>query len=96
MSRIAQHCVNIMNRFFFSKAVLTCEEQDLKNQCLKTYCINLNQLCPIRGPHAAQFSFFAVVKASYIQPTLILIIVNLTFLMLVVLSATLSRLLPLQ
>jgi len=32
-----------MNYFSFSKTVLTCKEQDLKNQYLKTYCINLNK-----------------------------------------------------
>jgi len=53
ISHIAQHCVNIMNCFSFSKTVLTCKEQDLKNQCLKTYCINLNQLCP--NPRPAWF-----------------------------------------
>jgi len=32
----------ITNCFAFSKTVITCKEQDLKNQWLKTYCINLN------------------------------------------------------
>jgi len=33
--------------------MLTYKEQNLKNQCLKTYCIYLNQLCPTHGPLAA-------------------------------------------
>jgi len=32
-----------MNYFSFSKTALTFKEQDLKYQCLKTYCINLNK-----------------------------------------------------
>jgi len=66
----------------------------------------LIQLCPTaaRGPHAAQLRVlcgpvyvYGVVKVSYIwQPVLILIVLNLTFLMQVVLSACLSRLISLQ
>ena len=33
----------ILNCFAFSKTVITCKEQDLKNQWLKTYCTNLNK-----------------------------------------------------
>ena len=33
----------ITNCFAFSKTVITWKEQDLKNQWLKTYCINLNE-----------------------------------------------------
>jgi len=53
----------------------------------------LYQLRPTRGPDKV----FAVVKyPTYWQLVLILIILNLIFLLQVILSATLSRLLPLQ
>jgi len=60
----------------------------------------LEQLCPTRGPvkgFVRPSLGFSVVKVSYILTTCpILVILNLTNLMQEVLSATLSRLLPLQ
>jgi len=53
---------------------------------------------PVSGPIEG-FVVFAVVNVSYTvywQPVLILILLNFTFIMQVVLSATSSRLLPLQ
>ena len=41
-----------MNCFAFSKTVVTCKEQDLKNQWLKTYYTNLNK------PNAVKFVCF--------------------------------------
>jgi len=38
-----------MNCFAFSKTVIVCKEQDLKNQWLKTYCINQNEPMQLSG-----------------------------------------------